>query len=91
MKSDAQPLLGEPRKEAPPSQGLFPIQDWVALDKDFRRPQRGEERINQPADPGNKWRFRIHFGLEDLKDRAGLNSDLCGLLKDSGRFRAAGE
>lgn len=75
--------------DSPSMLAIFPIQDWVALDKDFRRPQRGEERINQPANPGNKWRFRIHFGLEDLKDRAGLNSDLCGLLKDSGRFRAA--
>ena len=75
--------------DSPSMLAIFPIQDWIALDKDFRRPERSEERINQPADPNNKWRFRIHFGLEELKDRAGLNSDLCGLLKDSGRFRAA--
>ena len=65
---------------------IFPIQDWVALDAAFRRADRSEERINQPADPRHKWRFRLHFNLEELSGRGKLNAEIEGLIKDSTRY-----
>ena len=71
---------------SPSMLAIFPIQDWVALDAAFRRADRSQERINQPADPKHKWRFRIHFNLEELSGRSGLNAEIEGLIKDSARY-----
>ena len=71
---------------SPSMLAIFPIQDWVALDAAFRRADRSEERINQPADPRHKWRFRLHFNLEELSGRSGLNAEIEGLIKDSTRY-----
>ena len=65
---------------------IFPLQDWVALDKRFRRGDRNVERINYPADSDNHWKFRIHFNLQDLMQESELNVAGTGLLKDSSRF-----
>ncbi|HIQ84298.1 MAG TPA: 4-alpha-glucanotransferase [Candidatus Cryptobacteroides excrementigallinarum] len=72
---------------SPSMLAIFPLQDWLALDKGLRRPERNEERINQPADPNHKWRFRMHLNLSQLKDASALNAEICGMLKDSGRYR----
>lgn len=45
---------------------IFPLQDWLSVDGRLRRPDFRSERINQPADPGHHWRFRIHFDVERL-------------------------
>ena len=71
---------------SPSMLAIFPIQDWVALDAAFRRADRSEERINQPADPRHKWRFRLHFNLEELSGRGKLNAEIEGLIKDSTRY-----
>ena len=70
---------------SPSMLAIFPLQDWVAMDKDFRRPDKNEERINQPADPHHHWRFRLHFKLEDLASRTELRDIIIGLLRESGR------
>lgn len=72
---------------SPSMLAIFPLQDWLALDKGLRRSGRDEERINEPADPEHHWRFRIHLDLESLKDSSRMNAEICGLLKDSGRYR----
>ena len=64
---------------------IFPLQDWVALDGRLRRKDFMHERINQPADPNNKWRFRIHFNLDALNEATDLKTTITGMLKDSGR------
>ena len=79
-------MLGE-FLNSPSMLAIFPLQDWLALDKGLRRPDRNEERINQPADPNHKWRFRMHLNLSSLKDASSLNAEICGMLKDSGRYR----
>ena len=71
---------------SPSMLAIFPLQDWLALDKGLRRPERNEERINNPADPNHKWRFRMHLNLSQLKDASALNAEIYGLLKDCGRF-----
>lgn len=45
---------------------IFPLQDWLSVDGRLRRPDFRSERINQPADPGHHWCFRIHFDVERL-------------------------
>ena len=74
--------------DSPSMLAIFPLQDWLALDKGLRRPARNEERINYPADPHNHWKFRIHFPLEKLcSDEAqDLRIAVETLVKDSGRF-----
>ena len=80
VRSMLQDFLNSPSMLA-----IFPLQDWVALDKDFRRPDKNEERINQPADPHHHWRFRLHFNLEDLGARTGLRDTVIELLRESSR------
>ena len=71
---------------SPSMLAIFPLQDWVALDKRFRRGDRNVERINYPADSDNHWKFRIHFNLQDLMQESELNVAVTGLIKDSSRF-----
>ncbi len=72
---------------SPSMLAIFPIQDWLAIDPAVRRKDRNSERINEPADPNHKWRFRIHIDVNSLKDLSGMNAEIYGMLKDSGRFR----
>lgn len=71
---------------SPSMLAIFPLQDWIALDKKLRRQDRNVERINYPADSENHWKFRIHFPLEELSQQGGLNAVIEGLLKDSARY-----
>lgn len=70
---------------SPSMLAIFPIQDWVALDTEFRRADRSVERINYPADPHNRWKFRLHFNLGELLEDAALNKAVKSLVQDSGR------
>ena len=73
--------------KSPSMLAIFPLQDWLALDSRLRRPDRVEERINEPADPHHHWRFRLHLDLDTLlRDASSLNATICGLIKDSGRY-----
>ncbi len=72
---------------SPSMLAIFPVQDWMALDGELRRPDRSVERVNQPADSNHHWRYRMHIGVEKLKDASRLNSEIYGMLKDSNRFR----
>jgi len=71
---------------SPSMLAIFPLQDWLSLDVKARRPERNEERINEPANPNHHWKFRIHFPLERLSELSETNAEISGLLKDSGRF-----
>lgn len=72
---------------SPSMLSIFPLQDWLALSSELRRPERSEERINYPANPHNKWKFRIHLDLSKMKEAHRLNAEITGLLKDSARYR----
>ena len=71
--------------DSPSMLAIFPLQDWVALDKGLRRADRMAERINQPADPHHHWRFRLHFDVHELLKASDLNVAVEGLVKDSRR------
>ena len=71
--------------DSPSMLAIFPLQDWVALDKGLRRPDRMAERINEPANPHHHWRFRIHFDVSDLLKASELNVTVEGMVKDARR------
>lgn len=71
--------------KSPSMLAIFPLQDWLALDAGLRRPERGEERINQPADPDHHWRFRLHLDLRDLVGNEAFCDTVADMVKASGR------
>ena len=64
---------------------IFPIQDWLAIDAGLRREDFMSERVNYPADPQNKWKFRLHLNLEDLVSQQQFNNRISSLIKESNR------
>lgn len=64
---------------------IFPLQDWLAIDENTRNRYVSSERINNPADPHNKWRYRIHLGIEQLIAAKQLNRKILHLIEKSGR------
>ena len=64
---------------------IFPLQDWMSMDGDLRNPDPNAERINDPADPDNKWRWRMHVSIEDLLKNDEFNGEVAGLIAGSGR------
>ena len=71
--------------DSPSMLAIFPIQDWLALDGRLRRADRMAERINEPANPRHRWRFRLHFPVEELSAASELNVAVEGLIKDARR------
>ena len=45
---------------------IIPIQDYIAMDGDFRWDETWEEQINEPSIPNWKWKYRMHQSLEEL-------------------------
>ena len=64
---------------------IFPIQDWLSIDPALRAADPKAERINDPADSRNKWRWRLHLSTRQLMDAASWNTRVTTLIKDSGR------
>ena len=71
--------------DSPSMLAIFPLQDWVAMDPQLRRPDRMAERINEPANPHHHWRFRLHFDLHELLKASELNVAVEGMVKDARR------
>lgn len=64
---------------------ILPIQDYMAMDGDFRWDNTWEEQINEPADPKWRWKFRMHQSLEALLDNEKLILMLKNIIKNYGR------
>jgi 4-alpha-glucanotransferase len=64
---------------------IFPIQDLLGIDEKLIRKDPAEERINDPSNPDNLWRYRFHLNLEDLKKEKDFNKRLKDMVKWSGR------
>ena len=64
---------------------IFPIQDWLSMDAGLRAPDPKAERINDPSDPDNKWRWRMHLTNKELLDASSFCTAVASLIKDSGR------
>ncbi len=64
---------------------IFPIQDWLSISAPLRAKDPSAERINDPADARNKWRWRLHLSNRQLIDSSAWSAEIAGLIKDSGR------
>jgi 4-alpha-glucanotransferase len=70
---------------SPAMWSIFQLQDLMGIDGTLRRENPDEERINVPANPKHYWRYRMHLTLEALQKEVRFNTDLRGLLLESGR------
>ena len=64
---------------------IIPIQDYIAMDGDFRWNQTQREQINVPANSHHHWCYKMQQSIEELNERQGLNETLHSMIKDSGR------
>ncbi len=64
---------------------IIPIQDYIAMDGDFRWDQTQKEQINVPANSHHHWCYKMYQSLEELNERQSLNEMLHSMIKDSGR------
>ncbi|GAC1384264.1 MAG: 4-alpha-glucanotransferase [Ginsengibacter sp.] len=70
---------------SPAMWSIFQLQDLMGMNRELRRTDPNEERINVPADPKHYWRYRMHVYLEDLLKNKDFNSELKEAVEKSGR------
>ena len=64
---------------------MVSIQDWMSLDSKLRSRFPYSERINNPEEKDQVWKYRMHINAESLLGADSLNSLICRLVTDSGR------
>ena len=62
---------------------IIPIQDYIAIDGDFRWDNTWDEQINDPANPNQKWKYRMHQSLESLIANEKLTSTLKKIISSN--------
>ena len=65
---------------------IFLLQDLTGINESLRRQSPEEERINIPADPNHKWRYRYPYSLEELNDHKEFMAQMRGLVEASHRI-----
>lgn len=45
---------------------ILPLQDWLSINSKFRSKYPENERINDPSNPDNYWRYRMEAYLEEI-------------------------
>jgi hypothetical protein len=70
---------------SPAMWSVFQLQDILGMSEKLRKENPQEERINTPADPENKWKYRMHLFLEELIQEKDFNNELFGYIEQSGR------
>lgn len=71
--------------QSPSMLAIIPLQDWFSIDKNIRRCNPSEERINVPSDPRNYWHYRMHITLEELLRNSDFNKKISDMVTFSGR------
>ena len=71
--------------DSPCMLAIFPLQDWMSMDGRLRWPNPAEERINDPANPDNRWCWRMHLTTKQLLENTAFCTAVATLVKDSGR------
>ena len=64
---------------------MLSLQDWLAMDGELRSKNVRDERINVPSDPYNRWKYRMHFTIEDLLKADKYNNKVKTMIQRSKR------
>ena len=64
---------------------ILPIQDYIAMDGDFRWDNTADEQINEPADPKWRWKYRMHQSVEALLKNEKLTLTINNMIKNNSR------
>jgi len=64
---------------------IFPLQEYLATDRQLVNPDENAERINDPAVFPHYWRYRMHLDLDELKKHTGFSAKIENWVQDSGR------
>lgn len=70
---------------SPAMLSIIPIADLLATDEDLRRRDPDAERINDPANRHNRWRYRIHLTTAELAAATEFNDRVRTLIRGSSR------
>ncbi|MGA9213209.1 4-alpha-glucanotransferase [Kaistella sp.] len=65
---------------------IFPIQEFLATDKELTNPNMDEERINNPAVFPHYWRYRMHLNVEELLNHETFNQKIASWIADANRI-----
>jgi 4-alpha-glucanotransferase len=65
---------------------VLPIADLLATDDSLRRGDADAERINDPSNRHNPWKYRLHLTVQELQDATEFNAGLRDLITGSGRW-----
>ena len=64
---------------------IIPMSDLLAIDGSLRRDEIDTERINDPANRHNRWRYRLQLTLDELMAATTFNDRVRSLITESGR------
>ena len=71
--------------QSPAMLAIFPLQDWLAAAEHLPRMDVNAERINDPANPDQRWAYRMHITLEELLAAETFNRDIADWITLSNR------
>ena len=64
---------------------VLPVQDWLAIDGQYRAKDAADERVNAPYDPYNQWKYRMELSVDDLLQAEPFNRKIRTMVTRSGR------
>ncbi len=64
---------------------MLPVQDWLAIDGQYRAKDAADERVNAPYDPYNQWKYRMELSVDDLLQAEPFNRKIRTMVTRSGR------
>ncbi len=64
---------------------ILPFQDWIAMNGNLRWEETFSERINDPSNPDNQWKYRMHITLEELLKQEDFNREIKTMIREAGR------
>ena len=59
---------------------LLALQDWLSISPTLRSKHPETEQINDPANPNQYWRYRMHLTIEELMQQSGFNDKIRALI-----------
>jgi len=65
---------------------IVPLADLLATDAQLRRDDADAERINDPSDRHNPWKYRMHPMVGELAAASEFNGKLAAMIRAAGRW-----